>query len=341
MSLAFYKGPTDDLATSTTDPAPSQFLASDGDSLQWAEDRPTLGSPPWYYGYHYWIGSWANEEFVGSTGDDIFQLAGYEGYGGVQNGWDTFDGGAGFDEIYVAPKYGWYWTAVLIRDNGLKDVERIYFGTSGPKPVYFCGAIDFSSVVIMTPGTKVYGRQDANTFTGGALGEYVEGDGGNDTLNGNAGNDTLYGDTTQDNPWAADYNAAGNDILRGDVGDDTLYGQGGDDWLSGGAGNDTMYGGSGADKLVGGAGKNELYGGAGADFFQILYGSDQSTVRDFEVGIDRIRVDTKIASGFSQLTISSDASGNAHVVIGTVDITLAGISASAVNSSMFDFGVYV
>ncbi len=45
----------------------------------------------------------------------------------------------------------------------------------------------------MTPGTKVYGRQDANTFTGGALGEYVEGDGGNDTLNGNAGNDTLYG----------------------------------------------------------------------------------------------------------------------------------------------------
>ncbi len=95
MSLAFYKGPTDDLATSTTDPAPSQFLASDGDSLQWAEDRPTLGSPPWYYGYHYWIGSWANEEFVGSTGDDIFQLAGSKDTAAFKTVGTRFDGGAG------------------------------------------------------------------------------------------------------------------------------------------------------------------------------------------------------------------------------------------------------
>ena len=296
MSLAFYKGPTDDLATSTTDPAASQFLASDGVSLQWAEDRPTLGSPPVYYGWHYWIGTSAWEEFQGSSSDDVFQISGPESYavGGIQNGWDTFDGGAGFDEIYVAPKFPYYWTAVLIRDNGLKDVERIYFGTDGPKPVYFCGAIDFSSVVIMTPGTKVYGRQDANTFTGGALGEYVEGDGGNDTLNGNAGNDTLYGDTF-DNPWAADYNAAGNDILNGGAGNDFLNGQGGNDRLFGGADVDTLYGEAGADLIDGGAGKNILWGGAGADIFQFTSSTDKSVINDYQAGTDRLRFDNNIA----------------------------------------------
>lgn len=39
--------------------------------------------------------------------------------------------------------------------------------------------MSFGEVVSMSAGVKIYGRGNNNTFHGGVLGEYVEGDAGN------------------------------------------------------------------------------------------------------------------------------------------------------------------
>ncbi len=303
----------------------------------------------------------------------------YGGLGGVRNGWERFDGGQGEDKIYVAPTYRYVWTAVMISDNGLKSVEKIDFNQFSQwpvKPVYFAGTVDFSSVTSMSSGVTIYGRESNNTFIGGQLGETVEGDGGNDTLYGNGGNDRLFGDSTSANPWAAQLYAAGDDKLYGRDGNDYLNGQGGNDLLYGDAendellgeaGNDQLYGGSGSDRLLGGDGDDQLRGGAGndnlcgnagkdlldggegldylwggigQDTFQFRTQGATSYIEDFEVGIDRLRFDNLIADEFADLTIVENANGYATISTGGVSIVLTGVSIAALDSSMFEFGLY-
>lgn len=278
-------------------------------------------SNPIPYGYHWWVGTTGQDGFVApyaSNGDDTFQLGGAQGVGGVRNNWDTFDGGAGNDRIYVAVKSGYAWTAVMIANNGLDNVERIDFGAYSKKPIYFAGDVDFSDVTYITTGAKIYGRGNDNTFHGGNLGEYVEGDDGSDTLYGNGGNDTLYGDTTNENPWPVNSNAAGDDQLYGGSGDDNLYGQGGSDLLDGGSGT------------------NHLWGGPGADAFLVSDGYDHSIIEDFTDGSEYIVFDSSIADDFYDLTIS-ESGGNAHIVVGNVDLTLTGVSAASLDNGDFMF----
>lgn len=151
-------------------------------------------------------GSSASEIFTGDrygvARNDVFQLSGSESgtAGGVSGGWDSFYGGEGSDRVYISVKSGYVWTAMLIADNGLNGVETIDFHPGNSlKSIFFQGDVDFSDVTSMTSGTKIYGRGNDNTFNGGILGEYVEGDGGNDTLFGNGGNDALHGDSTSSN----------------------------------------------------------------------------------------------------------------------------------------------
>lgn len=278
---------------------------------------------PIYYGYHWWIGTTGQDTFTypsyASSGNDTFQLGGSEGVGGVNNNWDTFDGGPGTgDRIYVASKSGYAWTAIMIADNGLDNVEKIQFGTSGSiKPVYFAGDVDFTDVTTMTAGVKIYGRGNDNHFIGGGLGEYVEGDDGNDILEGNGGNDTLYGDT-YNNPWPVNTNAAGDDALYGGAGDDMLYGQGGSDLLDGGSGT------------------NHLWGGAGNDAFEVSNANDHSIIEDFTDGSEYIVFDSSIADEYADLTIYDDTDG-AHVTVGNVDLTVVGITAASLTNADFLF----
>jgi len=96
------------------------------------------------------IGEVGAESFVGDRANagaaDVFQLgsSSFGSAGGVQNGWDNFDGRAGYDKILVTPKSGFYWTAVMIADNGLDNVEEIINQNTngGPAPVYFAGTVD-------------------------------------------------------------------------------------------------------------------------------------------------------------------------------------------------------
>jgi len=208
----------------------------------------------------------------------------------------------------------------MIGNNGLNNVEAISFGTSGLKPIYFADNVSFADVVGMNSDAKIYGRRNDNTFSGGILGEYVEGDAGNDTLNGYGGNDILYGDSFE-NPWAVSYSADGNDTLNGGMGNDTLYGQGGNDILNGGSGT------------------NVLTGGAGADSFRFNDLSNHSTITDFQLGLDKIEIDTSIASDFASLNIR-DVGGSSVVSTGDVEIVLTGVAMANLSSANFDFGLF-
>lgn len=68
-------------------------------------------------------------------------------------------------------------------------------------------------------------------------------------------------------------NAIGN-YIGGAGGDDTLSGAGGNDTLIGGVGDDELNGGAGADLLNGGAGADVLSGGAGGDTYVIKDAAD-------------------------------------------------------------------
>jgi Ca2+-binding RTX toxin-like protein len=81
--------------------------------------------------------------------------------------------------------------------------------------------------------------------TGNAQSNWIEGNGGRNTLKG----------------------GAGDDLLQGGDGKDTLHGDRGVDVLQGGRGNDTLVDREGATVFDGGSGNDSMTGGAAADFF--------------------------------------------------------------------------
>lgn len=146
--------------------------------------------------------------------------------GGINNGFDNFFGGDGYDTIRILPTSGYSWTAIMV--NSLSSIEALDNTSGGPGYVFFQGTDNFSSVVSMTNITQMQGTVGNETYIGGGLDETVFGDAGNDTLNGNGGNDYLYG-------------GIGQDILVGGTGIDKLYGGTGDDDLYGEAGADEFW----------------------------------------------------------------------------------------------------
>ncbi|MBC7768659.1 MAG: VCBS repeat-containing protein, partial [Phycisphaerales bacterium] len=97
----------------------------------------------------------------------------------------------------------------------------------------------------------------ADTMTGSAGADVLEGYGGGDTMNGGAGADLLFGENFPGDEFLT--SAPGNDTLNGGDGDDTLFGQGGNDVLNGGAGADWLVGGIGNDTMDGGAGEDTAF----------------------------------------------------------------------------------
>ena len=79
-------------------------------------------------------------------------------------------------------------------------------------------------------------------------------------------------------------NAVGGD------GADRLVGNAGRNRLDGGRGDDLLRGGGGADLLGDGPGRDLLAGGRGRDVFELAADGKPDAVRDFQDGIDRLRL---------------------------------------------------
>ncbi len=293
-----------------------------------------------YYGYNWWIGQTGSDYFgilggTASSGNDTFQLGGNLGEGGINNGWDFFDGGSGTDRIYVASKYGYSWTAIMVQDDGFHSVETVN-GSGSYQPIYAQGDADFSSITTMSSGVKFFGRGNDNTITTTGLDDHVEGDGGDDIIYAGAGDDVVWGDNSIDmtNQWIDDVNAAGDDILFGEAGDDTIHGGAGNDQLYGGADVDQLFGDDGVDILFAGAGwDDQLTGGAGTDYFWVEEGEGLNTVKDFEDGTDYIVA----GSSIDAITIYSYIDGDALLLMDDTYVHLEGVSSGLIDGADFLF----
>jgi len=126
-----------------------------------------------------------------------------------------------------------------------------------------------------------------------------------------------------------------NNTFTGGITDENVEGGGGNDTLRGNDGDDTLKGQNGDDHLDGGKGANLLYGGAGTDRFYVTHPEDNSSIFDFTSG-ETIEFDSLIADDFSDLTIT-DVSGDAHITVGLVDITLVGYDHALLGPGDFYF----
>lgn len=208
---------------------------------------------------------------------------------------------------------------------------------------------------------RLEGREGMDWLTGGAGPDQLLGGSGTDFLyvdaddtliNGGSGFDYVYLDSSKS--YGATFKVAGTEVeyVGGTLADDTidatgvttynvsLMGNHGDDVLIGGSLHDTLQGTVGKDTLEGAAGNDTLIGGTDADTFVFRTGAG---------GLDRITdfsrvqgdvIDFTAHSGvnaMANLTITSDAAGNAVVNYVDGQITLAGIAAGAVQQDWFHF----
>ena len=212
-------------------------------------------------------GNAADNSLVGGAGNDTLT-------GGV--GKDTLDGGEGIDTVSYADSAtgvtvtladgdgdgsGTFGTA---QDDVLRHIENL-IGSDGS-----------NSDTTVTRG--------ADSLTGNASDNILDGGKGNDTLLGMGGNDTLLG-------------GDGRDSLDGGAGADSLDGGAGDDTLSGGSGNDTLNGGSGA-------GNNTV----SYSYFKLAAGTP---------GTRGVTVDLNNGTGYTSTAGDSDTLINIQNVIGS------------------------
>ncbi len=134
------------------------------------------------------------------------------------------------------------------------------------------------------------------------IGEEIHGRRGADNLVGSNGNDTIFGKRGRDSIDGG----AGDDDIDGGRGKDNILGGDGDDIIDGGSGRDIIDGGNGADVIDPGRGRDVLTGGADADIFVFDFDGKRDTVTDYEVGIDRIRLD---GISFEDVNIQNTSTG--------------------------------
>jgi Ca2+-binding RTX toxin-like protein len=120
----------------------------------------------------------------------------------------------------------------------------------------------------------------------------------------------LRGDRNQSSTGG---NTGGDNIRYDGTGNDRIGGKGGNDRLYGEAGNDMLYGDNGDDLLCGGLGNDRLVGGRGSDTFVLAAGEGTDTIRDFQVGEDRIGLADGLSLG--QLSVIQ-VSQNTRILFG-------------------------
>ncbi|WP_298981845.1 cadherin domain-containing protein [uncultured Roseibium sp.] len=188
----------------------------------------------------------------GSTSQETFEVS----VADVAEAYQLQDGQTTFTDDGVAE------TSITGTDaaetiTGHDDGATIYSG-GGDDTIY--GGDSADHIMFGEGADTVYGG-DGNDFIDDEVGtqpnmdaNYLDGQGGNDTIYGGGGDDTLIG-------------GEGSDFLSGENDNDTLQGDAGSDNLYGGAGNDILEGGSGNDYLDGG-GDNDIavFSGSFADY---------------------------------------------------------------------------
>ena len=179
-----------------------------------------------------------------------------------------------------------------------------------------------------TPGQKVpvLGTPGNDNLVGTFERDVIYGLTGNDTIGGMGESDTLYGNED-------------DDVINGNQTNDLIIGGKGNDLLFGGKGDDQIYGDIGNDTLIGGLGQDILFGGPDVDTFvlptkaAVATDSLADTIRDFQVGIDRIALTDGLT--FSNLILVPVNNNTVIQIAGNNQIlgVVAGVSPSQLSSS--------
>ncbi|MGH8655473.1 MAG: calcium-binding protein [Gammaproteobacteria bacterium] len=226
------------------------------------------------------LGTTGNDTLYGTVGDDLFDggtgndmLYGYTS-SGYDSGNDTYRFGAGagqdtisdygstagnVDTVKIVGKlpsdiavsrrvdqYGNLTNDLVLKINGTTDQLTLqnYFVAAGG--AYKVEKVQFDDGTVwdmaLLGSAAIMGTAVANTLSGSADADLIQGLGGNDTLSGNAGNDIMQGGA--DNDTISD--TSGNNLFDGGAGIDTLTGGSGRELFIGGSGNDTVTTGLGA-----------------------------------------------------------------------------------------------
>ncbi len=300
----------------------------------------------------------------GGSGDDT--LIGGEGN-------DSLVGGAGSDTFSLDHLTD---TDTIVGADDGGDIDRIDFvnGTAGSVSVTFTGneAGTYSvsgsgSSGSFTQIERVSGSENADTIdaSASAVGQILDGDGGDDSIVGSTGDDTITGGEGADQISDGEGNDSvdagdGNDTIGGWTGNDTFSGGAGDDRIEGGHGADsidggtgddllvgydaaglssgstvvgaddgaadTIAGGAGADTIGGGAGADSLTGGADADTFILSDGFGNDTIAGGEAVTTGTDYDTIDLSALTgPVTVTFTGSGAGTITDGTDTVTFSEI----------------
>jgi Ca2+-binding RTX toxin-like protein len=200
----------------------------------------------------------------GGDGDDFLQ-------GGLGN--DTLSGSTGNDTASFADLKSGI-TLTLFWSDGVAEYMN---GKIAEQDILQ----SIENVIGTAKDDFITGDDFDNIIEGGLGNDYLDGDGGNNTVSFASSKAAVTVDLLiQDGVTAQNTKGAGidtlvnfsniiggfgADTLIGDHGDNKLFGGAGNDLLIGNWGNDELYGGDGNDILIGGKGADQLFGGAGID----------------------------------------------------------------------------
>ena len=288
-----------------------------------------------------------NDTLQGSGGNDTLD-------GGTGN--DTLDGGTGTDEMqggegddtYVATAGDTVTEAPGGGDDLVNTAVANYTLPAEVERLTYIGAASFTGI----------GNGLANTLTGGASSDDLDGKLGADAMIGGLGNDTYRvddaGDTvTETSALAAeidivlstvsfelgsnlenlsltgpsDIDGTGNSLantINGNNGINVLSGAAGNDTLIGNAGNDTLDGGPGNDTLNGllNGGVDALIGGTGNDTYIVGTGDTVSETSTEPTEIDTVSASISYTLGANLenlvLTGISNVDGTGNTLANTI-----------------------
>ncbi len=188
------------VATVTSTATGSVYLTVTNAATSGAGSTITLGNAGSGKVNQLTLGSGANDNVTGGSGDDTFIL--------TSDGSDTIDGGAGTDTLSFAGNTNGqiisidsstnYLNSKTAANAGAADIVsggRVYDNNSGSVNTtssgYTMAISNIENIVGSSAADIVYGNSSANSVTGGDGNDTINAGGGNDTVTGGDGNDTI------------------------------------------------------------------------------------------------------------------------------------------------------
>jgi len=260
-----------------------------------------------------------NDSITTGDGDDLLTYSDDL----TPTGYDTVDGGAGFDELRALSD------STIIRVTAMTGIERISSGGFAGVGLYAGDGNDILdlSAVQMVGITAIKGGKGNDTIVGSTGNDTIFGGAGNDSLSGGAGDDVFRigkpsgmdrfdgGAGANRIEAALDYARIGLEsisnvqlISSAGYAHARIVGNGlanslnlsgvqtsGIELIELGVGNDTLVGSDSADVILGGAGADVLSGGGGADSFVYTSITESRLSRfdrilDFTSGVDTVNL---------------------------------------------------